>query len=269
MHGPTRTVHGGADALRTSEVHHHRGQDTDPIRPVVPRSPVLAAILSAFTLAPGVVPLGMLFGATATLAGFSTLQAGVLSVTLFAGVTQLAAVAAYSAGDPALAVLGVVVLLQARYLLLSTATVELGRRHGHGAPARTWLALGTVEESYALQAAWARRNGPAVGLLVIPAALMVIWTASTLIGAQAGTALPDLRSLGLDYALPGLFIGLLGIFSETRTHLVAGLVAVATGGALALIGQGTLAILLLPPLIAYLAGRHGKKSTTASTGVDP
>lgn len=211
-------------------------------------------------LSPGVVPLGLIFGATAAAAGFSSASAALFSLLVLAGATQFAAVALLETGAGLLAVTGLIIIMNARYLLLSAAALDIARRSQMSRAGRILLALGVVEESYALQAAWARQGRVATaGLLAIPATLVILWTASTWIGADLGARFPPLEAWGLDYALPGIFIGLLGIFAESRARLAAGLASLFGGGALALLGQTTLAILVIPPLVA-IGFAHGIRS---------
>lgn len=219
------------------------------------RGILLQGVGRALTLAPGIAPLGLLFGAAATAAGLGVLPAALLSAFVFAGGAQFASVGLFATGAGALATTLLVALINSRYFLLSAAALELGRRAGATRPQRVGLALGVVDESYALQAAWARERAvPAAGLLAIPLTLWLLWLASTLVGAIVGARLPDLEPFGLDYALPGIFVGLLGIFADTRERLLAGLAALALAGALAWFGLGTAAVLVVPPLLVFALG---------------
>lgn len=220
------------------------------------RSPFAEGILRALSLAPGIAPLGLVFGAFAQAAGFSVPAAAALSALIFAGGAQFAAVALVASGGALLSAVALVALVNSRYFLLSAAALDLGRISGARPWQRILLALGVVDESYALQAAWAKQRVVATaGLLAIPATLWVIWVASTITGALVGETLPELEPLGLDYALPGIFVGLLGIFADTRERLLAGLGALALGGGLALAGLSTVAVLVVPPLMAFGLGR--------------
>lgn len=224
------------------------------------RHPATEGILRALTLATGLVPLGVLFGAAAVAAGFSPLAAVVVSALVFAGGAQFAAVGLVAAGAGVLAVVGLVAVVNSRYFLLSAATLALARPVTRTSWQRLLLAAGVVDESFALQAAWARGRVVAFGgLLAVSATLWIIWIAATLVGAYAGGLLPDLEPWGLDYVLPGIFVGLLGIFADTRPRLMAGLAAVALAGILALAGFGTVAVLVVPPLLAFGLGRWGPK----------
>src|SRR5438067_9871764 len=198
----------------------------------------------------------MLFGASAVAAGFSPAAAVALSAVVFAGGAQFAAVGLMATSASWLAASALVAVINSRYFLLSAAALDLGRKSGATRGQRVGLALGTVDESFALQAAWAKQGAvAALGLLMISAWLWALWIVSRLAGALLGAHLPAIAPLGLDYALPGIFVGLLGIFADTRERLIAGLAALAVAGALALVGLGTVAVLVVPPLFAFGLGR--------------
>jgi 4-azaleucine resistance transporter AzlC len=216
--------------------------------------------LRALGLATGLAPLGLLFGAAAASAGFSPLAAVLLSALVFAGGAQFAAVGLAGTGAAVLAIVLLVAVINSRYFLLSAAALDLARPAAPTRLQRVLLALGVVDESYALQAAWAKGRRVAVqGLLAVSATLWAVWVLSTLAGAYVGRLVPDLVPFGLDYILPGIFVGLLGIFADTRPRLLAGIAALAVAGALAFFGFGTLAVLLVPPLLAFALGRWGPR----------
>jgi 4-azaleucine resistance transporter AzlC len=216
--------------------------------------PVLRdALARTLPLAPGIVPLGLLFGATAVSAGFTLPQATLLSAVVFAGTAQFASVALASAGASLAAILATVAMINSRYLLMTIAALEPARRAGAARATRVALALGVVDETYAVQSAW--KGAPVGGLLLVSLLFWAMWVGGTILGALVGARLPDLRPFGLDYALPGLFVGLFGIFADSRAKLVAGLAALAAAAALTLAGAGTAAILLVPPVVTLAAGR--------------
>lgn len=220
------------------------------------RHPFVEGAARAASLAPGILPLGMVFGAAAVSAGLSPLAATLLSALVFAGGAQFAAIGLLAQGALAIYGIALVAVVNSRYFLLSAATLDLGRKRGARPFQRTLLALGVVDETYALQVAWARTSVPTVGgLLMISFTFWLMWVGGTLAGALMGERLPDLAPLGLDYALPGIFVGLLGIFADTRERLVVGLAALAIAGGLALAGLGTAAVLLVPPAMAFALGR--------------
>ncbi|MGB0652629.1 MAG: AzlC family ABC transporter permease [Thermoplasmatota archaeon] len=216
-------------------------------------SGIWRASAHALVLAPGVIPLSMVFGVAAAAAGFTAAQVVVMSVFGFAGTAQFAAVGLASGGAGALAVAGIVFVINSRYLLMTTAMLQMAGQ----AQARPWqrwlLSLLVVDESFALQTDWTERQegrARAGQLLAIGGTLMVIWTAGSLAGAAVGARLPDLARFGLDYALPGLFVGLLGIFAKDREHAVVGVAALAVAALATLAGFGLWAAILFPPVLA-------------------
>lgn len=212
-------------------------------------------------LAPGILPLAVVFGAAATSAGVGAPAAVLLSALVFAGGAQFAAIALFGQAAAIASIVALVAIVNSRYFLLSAAALDLARRSGATRTQRVLVALGVVDESYALQASWAKAALPsAIGLLAVPATLWVLWVGGTLAGALLGERLPELAPWGLDYALPGIFVGLLGIFADSRERLLAGLAALALGGALALVGFGTAAVLLVPPILAFALGRWGPRA---------
>lgn len=220
------------------------------------RSPVAEGALRALSLAPGIVPLGMVFGAAAATAGIDPLAATTMSALVFAGGAQFAAVALMGAGAAALSAIGLVLIVNSRYFLLSAAALDLARRSSATRAQRILMAIGVVDETYALQAGWAKTTRPTVGgMLALSLTFWLMWVGGTLAGALLGERLPDLTPLGLDYALPGIFVGLLGIFADTRARLLAGIGALAVAGALAWFGHGTMAVLVVPPIFAFALGR--------------
>lgn len=217
---------------------------------------VRQAAARALVLAPGIVPLGMLFGASAVAGGFDLAQAAATSGLVFAGAAQFAALAARSEGASLAAAIVLVLVINSRYLLLTTAALELARPQAPRRPMRVLLSLLVVDESYALQSEWARKGQPTVaGLAAVGGFLWLLWMAATVVGALLGSQLPSLEPFGLDYALPGLFVGLFGLFADTRPKLAVGMLAVALAAAASLAGFGVYSVVVLPPALALAAGR--------------
>lgn len=215
-------------------------------------------IVRALPIGLGIASLGIVFGAGAAALGWSPLAAATYSALVFAGAAQFATLGLIATGATAMGVLALVALVNARYFLMSAAALDLARQARAGPVQRLLVALGVVDETYALQSAAVRGRRPSVALmLAISGTLWVLWVASTVAGALLGNLVPDLRPYGFDYVLPGIFVGLLGIFADTRARLLAGLGALGLAGALAYAGYATAAVLVVPPLLAFALGRWG------------
>jgi 4-azaleucine resistance transporter AzlC len=203
-------------------------------------------LLDSLGIAASAGGFGVVFGLAARAAGYSPLEASAMSVVVFAGAAQFAAVGFVSAGMPWPAIVLLTALLNARHLLYSAAL-------------RPWLSeVSTVkralmahlltDESFALTIAHFRRLAradvrgywlAAIGSTFIP------WNAATIIGILGASAIPDPSRLGLDVVFPAAMAGLtIGLISGRRELVAAGaavLVAIATG-------------LLVDTRIAVLAG---------------
>lgn len=181
----------------------------------------------AIGIATGVV--GVAFGVLARGEGLSVAQACAMSLLVFTGASQLAAVSIVGAGGSALAAAVSALLLAGRNALYGPVVapwLEADRPTTRAVAAQL-----IIDESAGVGAAQPdpaqrRRGFWAAGLGVY-----VCWNLGTAVGAVAGGALGDLDAWGLDAAFPAAFIALLaphlGRPSGRTAAAVAGVVAVA------------------------------------------
>jgi predicted branched-subunit amino acid permease len=168
---------------------------------------------------------GISFGAVATTAGLSVLQACATSLLLFTGASQFALVGVLGAGGSAVAGVLSALLLGSRNTLYAVRLADLLRFHG---PRRVLAAQLTIDETTAM--ATATTEHPALAFWATGASVYGLWNLGTLLGAAGATQLGDPASFGLDAAVPAAFLALLAPRLRERTGL---LVALA-GGLLAL-----------------------------------
>ena len=149
---------------------------------------------------------GVSYGVLATAAGVPAWEAVLMSILVFAGSAQFAAVSSLAAGSPLGAVVSGV-LLNSRYL--ATGAAAAGVLPG-GRVRRFVLAQFVVDESFALgvSAGTPLRPDPRV-LVTAGTAEWACWVAGAAVGAVLGPVLGDPRRLGLDAAFPALFVALL------------------------------------------------------------
>lgn len=202
---------------------------------------------------------GLVYGLTARTAGFSPLEAGAMSVLVFAGAAQFAAVGYVAGGFSWIAVVLLTGFLNARHFLYAAALAPyLADRPK---PLRALIAHFLTDEAFALTIAHFRRIGrgdlwgywwAAIIVTFIP------WNIATLVGVLIGGAIPDPGRFGLDVIFPaamaGLAVGLITGRRELVAALVGGVVAVAVSLAWDP-AAGVLAGGLLGPLVGLLAVR--------------
>jgi predicted branched-subunit amino acid permease len=184
------------------------------------RSPVIRDALG-IGLATGAY--GLSFGALAVAAGLSVAQACALSLLMFTGASQFAFVGLLGGG--AGAAVATSLLLGARNALYGLRLSELLAVRG---PRRALAAHLVIDESTAMAVGRDSAGAARQGFWATGAAVFVCWNLATLLGALAGQALSDPRSLGLDAAAPAAFVALLAPRLDAREpRVVAGAAALA------------------------------------------
>lgn len=200
-----------------------------------------------------VSPFALLFGVVATEAGLDLAQTMALSVLVIAGASQFAALQQMAENAPTLIVLAVALTVNLRMAMYSAALVP----HIGSVPLwqRALVAYFTVDQNYALGMIEFEKSemSPAEKLAYyvgVMAPVAPSWYAMTLAGALVGARIPP--EFALDFALPIMFIAMMGPLLRTPAHIVAALVSVAGGLALAFMPYST--GLLLSAFAAMVAG---------------
>lgn len=163
----------------------------------------------------GYLPVGFTFGVLAQKAGLSPLEAGLMSLLVFAGSGQLIAVNLMLAGLSPLSVITTTFVVNARHLLMSAALVPfLGR---WSMKKQMLFCAEMTDETFALnigrfsEQAAGRPPHEVNGAEAFGVNLTshIAWILGGVIGALFGELITDLRPYGLDFALAGMFIALL------------------------------------------------------------
>ena len=202
----------------------------------------------------GVIPFGLVAGATPATTGLGGGTSIGLSTIVFAGASQLAAADALADGGSALVAVIAACTINLRLLLYSASLAP----HLADVPLRRRLLMGYLltDQAYAVSITrWtseadAERAGgpPAPGLdhkvpyyLGAAVLLWANWQVCTIVGILIGSAVPE--SLPLDFAVPLVFLVLLVPAISSKPAAVAA----TTGGLVALFaheaGAGHLAVL--------------------------
>lgn len=176
-------------------------------------------------------PIGLLFGALCAGKGLSVLEAGLMSLLVFAGGAQFAVVELWTYPVPVLALIFSVLLINVRHVLMGASLVP--KLIGFSLPQRLAGLHFLTDESWALAERRALRR-PVTPAYWFPmaASLPFSWVGSTLLGAWLGSFLGDPRDIGADFAFTALFIGL--VAGLWRGRVTAWAVA-ASGGVSALV----------------------------------
>jgi 4-azaleucine resistance transporter AzlC len=192
--------------------------------------------------------LSLSFGVLAVQAGFSALQAVVVSALVFGGSAQFAALSIVTAGGGVAAALSAATLMHSRFLAMGIALAP----SLPGGPLRR-----AVEGQAVVDSSWAlanRGDGSFDRMLLMGTTVpqYVAWVAGTVVGALAGDLLGDVERYGLDALFPTFFVGiLLAELRRPRARVAAALGAVI---ALALVPVAPAGVPVLAAAAAALVG---------------
>ena len=179
---------------------------------------------------------GLVYGLSARAAGFSPIEAGAMSLFVFAGASQFVAVGYVLGGFSWVAILVLTTFLNARHFLYGAALApyltDVPRRQ------KVLMAHLLTDEAFALAIAHFRRIGRAdargywIGAIV---STFIPWNLATFVGVTIGGSIPDPARFGLDVIFPAAMAGLAVGLVSGRRELVAALAGavIAVGVALA------------------------------------
>jgi 4-azaleucine resistance transporter AzlC len=172
---------------------------------------VLAGLRDILPVFVAAAPIGMLFGALAATKGMSIAEAGLMSLFVFAGGAQFAAIGLWTYPLPIPALVFSTLLINLRHVLMGASLTPKTRGFSSAGRLIAFSLLTDETWSLAERRALSRPLTPAYWLGVAPA-LPICWIGSTLLGAWLGSLLGDPARFGADFAFAALFIGLIASF---------------------------------------------------------
>lgn len=200
-----------------------------PLSIISTMQPLRSILLRATPIAIAVGLFGASFGVLAVAAGLPGWAAVLMSVLVFAGSAQFAAVGVVAAGGGVLPAVLAGALLNVRYVATGIA---VARSFPGGRLKRTLLAQLVVDESYALGVSAGESGRPDGRTMVAAGSLLyLLWIAGTAVGTVLGPVLGDPKRLGVDAAFPALFTAL--VWPMLRRH--RGIRCALAGAAVALL----------------------------------
>jgi len=221
----------------------------------------------------GYLPIGFAYGVLAANTGLTIVETVALSIFVFAGSSQLIAVALFAQGIHPLSIVLTTLIVNLRHLLMSASLSPHMKKWKKIEIAGFCFEL--TDETFAVHSLrFNKGDTSARTAMSINLVCQVAWIAGSLLGALAGNSITDVKVFALDYALPAMFIALLLMQVQNWNHLWVALL----GGALSigLWGVGfkqwnvILAAVVAATLGAILETNRKTKSTEDNcAGVDP
>ncbi len=199
--------------------------------------------------------LAISFGVLARDAGFSAVAAIVMSVIVFAGSAQFAAVSIIAAGGSLGAAVGAAALMNSRFLPMGIA---LGPSLPGGPVRRALQGQAVVDASWAMASQGGGRFDRWF-LFGATAVQYVGWQTGTVLGVFGGSLIGDPDRFGLDAVYPAFFLALL--VAELRDPRSRGVALAGAAIALALVPVAPAGVPVLAASAAAIVGLRTPEAT--------
>lgn len=204
---------------------------------------------------------GISFGVLSVAAGLSVAQTCAMSLLVFTGASQFAAVGVLGAGGSAAAAIAPALLLAGRNALYGLSLVSVLRG---SLGSRALQAQLVIDETTAMARAQGGPGAAHFAFLATGISVFVCWNLGTALGAVAGTGLADPSALGLDAMFPAAFLALLA--PQLRR---SGAPAAAVAGAViatALVPLTSAGVPILASALGVVAGLAARRRARGGTG---
>lgn len=226
-----------------------------------PRLAFWAGLQAIAPILLGIVPFATIAGAAAVGAGLPETLALGLSVIVYAGASQLAALELVRQDAPVFVIVGTALIINLRFLMYSASLAP----HFQALPLR-WrspLAYVLTDQAYAVSVSrFTDDAGISRGWYYLGAAvpMWITWQASNAVGVFLGAQVPP--SWSLDFAIPLTFLALLVPALKSRPAVLAALVSagVAVGAAALPLNLGLLLAAFAGIGAGLLADQHTRSS---------
>ncbi len=216
------------------------------------RAQFLRGAKAGIPIVMGFFPVAISYAIIARQAGMNTAQIGLMSLSVFAGASQIMAAGMWQQGAGILAIIVATFLLNLRHVIMSTCVFE--RMEASGRAPRLIAAYWVTDESFAVFTTGTRREDLTVWFFLgLGLITYLAWLVGSVLGALLSNFLPELLSASLGVALYALFIALLipGLQGNGRLFALALLTAVCNS-LLGLVMAASWALILSTLLCAFL-----------------
>lgn len=190
------------------------------------RRQYLRGVHAGLPVIPGFIPVGIAYAVMALSARFNAAETILMSVTVFAGASQMMAVGMYTQGAGMLAIILATFMLNLRHLIMSTCVIHLIRHSP--LPVRLLASLGVTDESFGIFTTRQAEDHTAAYFFGLITVTYSAWIAGTALGVFASGLLPDVLTASFSIALYAIFIGIM-VPNLTRNLRLALLVLMTAG----------------------------------------
>lgn len=179
------------------------------------------AVVDILPLALATVPWGVFCGSLAINVGLTPLQAQLMSLLVFAGAAQLAAVTIIGAVGSLSSIFSSTFVISSRHLLYSAVFRDHVRNSSLGL--RCSIAFFLTDEMFAVTCAYMEKHKMFSPIYALSSGITfyIIWNMSTFAGIFAGQYIPNLEHLGLEFAIAATFIAIVIPAIKDKSTLIS------------------------------------------------
>lgn len=164
---------------------------------------IRAAFRASLPVMAGYLVLGMGFGVLLQNQGYSFLWAGLMSLTIYAGSMQYAALDLISGGAGLITTALMTLMINARHFFYGLSMLDKYQKAGK---ARPYLIFALTDETYSLVCSPAPEGAEETPYYFLVSLFdQIYWITGSLLGGLLGPILP-FDSTGMDFAMTALFV---------------------------------------------------------------
>ncbi len=178
----------------------------------------------AFPIVLGYIPIGFAYGVLATKTGISEFNTILMSILVFAGSAQFIAVGMLAASSGAAAIVATTFIVNLRHLLMSASLAPVMTRWNKGK--LLLFSAQITDETFAMNSS--RQdilNSCKAEVFSLNTISQLSWVAGSALGVFASGLIADIKPFGIDFALSGMFIGLLAFQLDNLVKIITALCA--------------------------------------------
>ena len=204
---------------------------------------VARGIYRALPIMLGYAPIGAAYGLLSRQAGCDVWATLVLSILVFAGASQFMAISMMAGGASPAAIISSTFVVNFRHVLMAASLSPFVSSW------KQWqrAALGCMltDESFVMHSRhFADGEADPAAAIALNASAYITWAAASVAGFYIGGLTGDPRKFGLDFALPGMFIGLLMPLCRDKSSATSAVAGGLSALALHMAGAGNWATFL-------------------------
>lgn len=168
---------------------------------------LLAGARAGLPIMLGYVPIGIAYAVMARQAGLTVGQTCLMSLTVYAGASQMMAAGMLAGKAGFFAIVLATFVLNLRHIIMSACVMH--RMEPTPLPLRLLAAFGVTDESFAVFTTGTGKSRSVFFFLGIAVTIYLSWNLGTLLGALAMDLLPPILTASLGISLYAMFVSLL------------------------------------------------------------